>query len=92
MNLDRQFELSCDTRGENTLPCTEFYISPNQFDGDLAFAPGVDEMFADEGDARDVAYGLARHTMKPVFISIFRDGKATDEDITVAVKSVLTLA
>lgn len=90
MTPDREFELRCEMRSENNSHCLEFYIDPNQFDGDLAFTAGADEMYDDEGEARQEAFYLARMNMQTVYISIFRDGKLTDEDITI--KPTVTLA
>ncbi|ARQ13121.1 hypothetical protein NXC12_PD00008 (plasmid) [Rhizobium etli] len=82
MDAEREFELACESRF--TAPCQPvptFYIDPNQFDGDQAFADGVDTKLECESTARDTAFRLARLTGKNVTIDVRCEGE--DDDIIV---------
>ncbi|MBY5647974.1 hypothetical protein HFO45_06845 [Rhizobium leguminosarum] len=56
MDAEREFELACEMRF--TAPCKPtptYYIDPNQFKGDEAFADGVDVPMECESTARGIA-------------------------------------
>lgn len=82
MDAEREFELACEMRF--TAPCKPtptYYIDPNQFKGDEAFADGVDVPMECESTARGIAFRIARLTGQNVTIDVRCEGE--DDDIIV---------
>ncbi|NEH32637.1 hypothetical protein [Rhizobium ruizarguesonis] len=87
MDAERVFELACEMRF--TAPCKPtrtYYIDPNQFKGDEAFAEGVDTKLDDESTARCIAFRLARLSGQNVSIDVRCEGE--DDDIIVVKPTV----
>ncbi|MGR8960501.1 hypothetical protein [Rhizobium leguminosarum] len=82
MDAEREFELACESRfTAPCLPTPTYYIDPNQFNGDEAFADGVDVAMECESTARGIAFRLARLTGKNVSIDVRCEGE--DDDIII---------
>ena len=91
MNTEREFELRCEDRTGFTETRVEYYICPNQFDGELAFASGVDERMESEDEVRRIAFFIARNTMRNVTITVFRDD-VIDEEAEITIKPTVKVA
>ncbi|MGR9413680.1 hypothetical protein [Rhizobium leguminosarum] len=82
MDAEREFELACELRfTAPRKPTLTYFIDPNQFKGDEAFADGVDVPMECESTARGIAFRIARLTGQSVSIDVRCVGQ--DDDIII---------